>query len=50
MEELIVGPEAEFGPGYSTQSYGYDGMKRLLALSRPPTAVFARNDFTAMGL
>lgn len=48
-KELIVGPEAEFGPGYSTQSDGYEGMKRLLALSSPPTAVFARNDFTAIG-
>lgn len=48
-KELIVGPEAEFGPGYSTQADGYEGMKRLLALSQPPTAVFARNDFTAMG-
>jgi DNA-binding LacI/PurR family transcriptional regulator len=48
-KELIVGPEAEFGPGYSTQADGYDGMKQLLSLSRPPTAVFARNDFTAIG-
>lgn len=48
-QELIVGPEAEFGPGFSTQADGYEGMKRLLALPHPPTAVFARNDFTAMG-
>jgi DNA-binding LacI/PurR family transcriptional regulator len=48
-KDLIVGPEAEFGPGYSTQDDGYNGMKRLLALSRPPTAIFARNDFTAIG-
>jgi DNA-binding LacI/PurR family transcriptional regulator len=48
-KELIVGPESEFGPGYSTQADGYDGMKQLLALPHPPTAVFARNDFTAMG-
>lgn len=48
-EDLIVGPDADFGPGYSTQADGYQGMKRLLALSDPPSAVFARNDFTAMG-
>jgi DNA-binding LacI/PurR family transcriptional regulator len=48
-EELIVGPEAQSGPGYSTQEDGYEGMKKLLALKHPPTAVFARNDFTAIG-
>lgn len=48
-EKLIAGPVAQVGPGYSTQEDGYAGMKRLLALKKPPTAVFARNDFTAMG-
>src|SRR5215813_9626911 len=48
-EKLIVGPAAQFGPGYSTQDDGYTGMKKLLALKKRPTAVFARNDFTAMG-
>jgi DNA-binding LacI/PurR family transcriptional regulator len=36
-------------PGYSTEEIGYEGMKRLLSLPKPPTAVFARNDFTAIG-
>ena len=36
-------------PGYSTEKMGYEGMKRLLSLPNPPTAVFARNDFTAVG-
>ncbi len=48
-EKLIVGPAAQFGPGYSTQDDGFAGMKKLLALKRRPTAVFARNDFTAIG-
>jgi DNA-binding LacI/PurR family transcriptional regulator len=48
-EKLIVGPARQSGPGYSTQDDGYEGMKRLLALRRPPTAIFARNDFTAIG-
>lgn len=48
-EKLIVGPAAKSGPGYSTQDDGYAGMKKLLALKKRPTAVFARNDFTAMG-
>lgn len=48
-EALIVGPETISGPGYSTQNDGYQGMKRLLSLNKPPTAVFARNDFTAIG-
>ena len=48
-EELIVGPEHEAGPGFSKQADGFDGMKRLLALPKPPTAILARNDFTALG-
>jgi DNA-binding LacI/PurR family transcriptional regulator len=48
-EQLIVGPEAVAGPGYSTQQDGYQCMQRLLALTRRPTAIFARNDFTAIG-
>lgn len=50
-EQLIVGGETggEQSPGYSTEEEGYAGMKQLLALPDPPTAVFARNDFTAFG-
>lgn len=36
-------------PGYSTERMGFEGMKRLLSLPKYPTAVFARNDFTAIG-
>lgn len=36
-------------PGYSTERLGYEAMKRLLVLPNRPTAVFARNDFTAVG-
>ncbi len=49
QEELIIGAHPDLGPGYSTQTDGYEGMKRLLQLPLPPTAVFARNDFTALG-
>ena len=48
-EELIAGPNHESGPGYSKQADGYEAMRRLLSLPDPPTAVFARNDFTALG-
>jgi DNA-binding LacI/PurR family transcriptional regulator len=50
-ERLIVGrvEDGEQWPGYSTEELGYEGMKRLLALRKRPTAVFARNDFTAIG-
>lgn len=48
-EKLIVGPAGQAGPGYSTQDDGYAGMKQLLQLRTRPTAVFARNDFTAIG-
>jgi DNA-binding LacI/PurR family transcriptional regulator len=48
-DQLIVGAETLSGPGYSTQQDGYQCTQRLLALPRKPTAIFARNDFTAMG-
>ncbi len=48
-EELIAGPDYESGPGFSKQADGYEAMNRLLSLPHPPTAVFARNDFTAFG-
>ncbi|HEX8146107.1 MAG TPA: LacI family DNA-binding transcriptional regulator [Pyrinomonadaceae bacterium] len=50
-ERLIVGraDDGDQWPGYSTESMGYEGMKRLLSLRKRPTAVFARNDFTAVG-
>ncbi len=48
-DEWVVGPADDSGPGYSTLADGYVAMQRLLALPRRPTAVLARNDFTAMG-
>ncbi len=50
-ERLVTGRrEVSTGvPGYSTEKIGYEGMKRLLSVPNPPTAVFARNDFTAIG-
>jgi DNA-binding LacI/PurR family transcriptional regulator len=39
-------PEA---PAFATQEDGFVGMTRLANLKRPPTAVFARNDFAAIG-
>lgn len=50
-ERLITGRSRAIAdvPGYSTEKVGYEGMKRLLALPNRPTAVFARNDFTAVG-
>lgn len=50
-ERLITGRRGSSSdtPGYSTEAIGYEGMKRLLSLPNRPTAVFARNDFTALG-
>ena len=50
-EKLIVGGRRgnDQTPGYSTEEMGYDGMTKLVGLKRRPTAVFARNDFTAVG-
>lgn len=50
-ERLVTGRKEAVSdvPGYSTEEMGYEGMKRLLSLPNRPTAVFARNDFTAIG-
>ena len=50
-DSLIAGGRAasEQMPGYSTEEMGYDGMMKLLKAKDRPTAVFARNDFTALG-
>lgn len=52
IEERFITGNAELddeAPGYSTEKLGYEAMKRLLVLPNRPTAVFARNDFTAIG-
>lgn len=43
----VVGPTA--GPSFATLADGYEGMLRLTRMSKPPTAVFARNDYAAIG-
>jgi len=50
-EKLIMGRSIDLPDisGYSTEDIGFEAMKRLLSLPKPPTAVFARNDFTAIG-
>jgi DNA-binding LacI/PurR family transcriptional regulator len=45
--EYIVGPPN--APAFATQEDGFSGMVKLAELRRPPSAVFARNDFTAIG-
>lgn len=46
-EEYTVGPME--GPAFASQDDGYRGLLHLAQLHRPPTAIFARNDFTAIG-
>jgi DNA-binding LacI/PurR family transcriptional regulator len=46
-EAYIVGPPN--APAFATQEDGFAGMTRLAQLKLRPTAVFARNDFTAIG-
>src|SRR4030095_10204652 len=50
-EKLIVGGRrgSDQMPGLCTEEMGYNGMMKLLSSKKRPTAVFARNDFTAMG-
>ncbi|MBI4476194.1 MAG: substrate-binding domain-containing protein, partial [Acidobacteria bacterium] len=47
--EYIVGPSRSASPRYSTQLTGYECAQRLLRLPSRPTAIFARNDYTAIG-
>jgi DNA-binding LacI/PurR family transcriptional regulator len=37
------------GPAFATEEDGFNGFLALRELDDPPTAVFARNDFTAIG-
>jgi DNA-binding LacI/PurR family transcriptional regulator len=49
-DDLIVGqPRLTPNPKYSTQIDGYRAMQQLLKLPSRPTAIFARNDYTAIG-
>ena len=45
--QYVTGPPG--APAFATQEDGYEGMMRLARLRKSPTAVFARNDFTAIG-
>lgn len=47
LPEYTVGPPG--APAYATQEDGFEGLMRLAKLPLPPTAVFARNDFAAIG-
>lgn len=47
MDRYTVGPA--IAPAFATQEDGYAGMMQLARMKRAPTAVFARNDFAAIG-
>ena len=48
--DYVVGPgRTAPSPRYSTQLTGYQAAQRLLRLPSRPTAIFARNDYTAIG-
>lgn len=46
-KEYTVGPAN--APLFATEEDGYEALLRLAKLKTPPTAVFARNDFAAIG-
>jgi LacI family transcriptional regulator len=49
-EEYVLGhPNGNPSPRYSTHLAGYQAVQQLLQLRPRPTAVFARNDYTAVG-
>lgn len=45
--EWVVGPE--LGPAFATQADGHAAFHQLMRLKKRPNAVFARNDFAAIG-
>lgn len=45
--EYVVGPATS--PAFATQQDGYAGMMQLAKLKHRPSAIFARNDYTAIG-
>lgn len=45
--DWVIGPE--LGPAFATESDGHAGFQQLMRLKNRPTAVFARNDFAAIG-
>ncbi|HWR15332.1 MAG TPA: LacI family DNA-binding transcriptional regulator [Terriglobales bacterium] len=45
--EYVVGPAVS--PAYATEQDGYAAMTQLGKLKQRPTAIFARNDYTAIG-
>jgi DNA-binding LacI/PurR family transcriptional regulator len=45
--EYVVGPVTS--PAYATEQDGYAAMMQLGQLKQRPTAIFARNDYTAIG-
>lgn len=47
IARYVVG--SSIAPAFATQEDGHLGMQQLLRLKNPPTAVFARNDFAAIG-
>jgi|SRR6187402_106522 len=55
LREARIKPEKQYtvgpadAPAFATQEDGYEGLLQLARLSRPPTAIFARNDFAAIG-
>ncbi|HZY62984.1 MAG TPA: LacI family DNA-binding transcriptional regulator [Edaphobacter sp.] len=55
LEEAGIRPDSEYtvgppgAPAFATQEDGYEGLMRLSRLRKVPTAVFARNDFAAIG-
>jgi LacI family transcriptional regulator len=49
-EDYVIGhPNGNPSPRYSTHLAGYQAIQHLLQLRPRPTAIFARNDYTAVG-
>ena len=49
MQRLNLERHTQVAPGAYTDRGGYSGAKRLLGAETLPTAIFASNDFAALG-